>query len=81
MEFRTMRRKRQQLSDEKSIGILQKATSGTLALLGDGGYPYTVPTSYVYLYPEKQSHSKKSINILAFCSLIRTFAADLSNIH
>ena len=30
MEFRDMRRKRQQLSDEESIGILQKATSGTL---------------------------------------------------
>ena len=43
-----MRRQRQQLSDEESIGILQKATSGTLALLGDGGYPYAVPISYVY---------------------------------
>jgi nitroimidazol reductase NimA-like FMN-containing flavoprotein (pyridoxamine 5'-phosphate oxidase superfamily) len=48
MEFREMRRKRQQLSDEESIGILEKATSGTLALLGDGGYPYAVPISYVY---------------------------------
>ncbi len=48
MEFREMRRKRQQLSDEESIGILEKATSGTLALLGDGGYPYGVPISYVY---------------------------------
>lgn len=48
MEFRDMRRKRQQLSDEESISILQKATSGTLALLGDGGYPYAVPISYVY---------------------------------
>ena len=48
MEFREMRRKRQQLSDEESIGILEKATSGTLALLGDGGYPYGVPINYVY---------------------------------
>jgi hypothetical protein len=37
-----MRRKRQQLSEEKSIGILQKSTAGTLALLGDNGYPYAV---------------------------------------
>ena len=43
-----MRRKRQQLSDEESIGILLKNTSGTLALLGDNGYPYAVPISYVY---------------------------------
>ena len=47
-EFREMRRKRQQLYEEESIGILQKSTSGTLALLGDDGYPYAVPISYVY---------------------------------
>lgn len=46
--FRTMRRKRQQLSEEESISILQKATSGTLALLGDNDYPYALPISYVY---------------------------------
>lgn len=46
--FREMRRKRQQLSDEESIGILQKATAGTLALLGDDDYPYAVPISFVY---------------------------------
>lgn len=48
MEFRAMRRKRQQLSEEESIGILKKATAGTLALLGDNDYPYAVPISYVY---------------------------------
>lgn len=47
-EFREMRRKRQQLSEEDSIAILEKATSGTLALLGDNGYPYALPISYVY---------------------------------
>ena len=47
-QFRAMRRKRQQLSEEESIGILRKATAGTLALLGDSGYPYAVPISYVY---------------------------------
>ena len=46
--FREMRRKRQQLTEEDSIAILQKATSGTLALLGDDDYPYAVPISYVY---------------------------------
>ena len=47
-EFREMRRKRQQLTDADSIAVLQKATSGTLALLGDNDYPYAVPISYVY---------------------------------
>lgn len=46
--FREMRRKRQQLSEEESVGILQRATAGTLALLGDDDYPYAVPISYVY---------------------------------
>ena len=52
-----MRRKRQQLSEEESIGILQKATSGTLALLGDGAYPYAVPISYVYHEGKLYFHS------------------------
>lgn len=46
--FRPMRRHRQQLSEEESIAILEKTTAGTLALLGDEGYPYAVPISYVY---------------------------------
>ena len=28
--------------------IFENGTSGTLALLGDDGYPYTVPINYVY---------------------------------
>ena len=47
-EFRAMRRKRQQLSEEESVAILKKVTAGTLALLGDNDYPYAVPLSYVY---------------------------------
>ncbi|MBR6978375.1 MAG: pyridoxamine 5'-phosphate oxidase family protein [Prevotella sp.] len=46
--FRPMRRHRQQLPDNDCIGILEHATAGTLALLGDDGYPYAVPISFVY---------------------------------
>ena len=45
MEFRPMRRVRQQLSIVACNEILRNATSGTLAVLGDGGYPYAVPLS------------------------------------
>lgn len=48
MEFRKMRRFRQHLSKEECESILVNATSGTLALLGDSGYPYAVPISHVY---------------------------------
>ncbi len=47
-EFRPMRRKRQQLTRQECEAILARATAGTLALLGDGGYPYSLPISYVY---------------------------------
>lgn len=60
MEFRSMRRKHQLLSEEESIGILQKATAGTLALLGDNGYPYAVPISYVYANGKLYFHSALS---------------------
>lgn len=55
-----MRRKRQQLSNEESIGLLQEGTAGTLALLGDGGYPYAVPLSYVYADGHLYFHSALS---------------------
>lgn len=50
-EFRPMRRKNQALSQEECTAILRNATSGTLALLGDGGYPYALPISYVFEPP------------------------------
>ena len=59
-QFRAMRRKRQQLSEEESIEILRKATAGTLTLLGDGGYPYAVPISYVYANGKLYFHSALS---------------------
>lgn len=59
-DFRPMRRIRQQLSDKESISILEKATSGTLALLGDNGYPYAVPISYVYSEGKLFFHSALS---------------------
>ena len=56
-EFRAMRRKHQQLAEEESVTILQKATAGTLALLGDNDYPYAVPISYVYHERKLYFHS------------------------
>ncbi len=56
-EFRPMRRKHQQLSHEECETILNKATSGTLAILGDGGYPYSLPISFVYYNGKIYFHS------------------------
>ena len=60
MEFRPMRRVRQQLTNEACEEILRNATSGTLAVLGDGGYPYAVPLSFVYANGIIYFHSAKS---------------------
>lgn len=46
--FREMRRKAQQISQKDCIEILESATSGVLAVLGDEDYPYAVPVSYAY---------------------------------
>ncbi len=46
--FRQMRRNRQQLPTEECIDILKNSTSGVLSVIGDDGYPYGVPLSYVY---------------------------------
>ena len=66
--FREMRRKRQLLSKEKSLAILEKMTCGVLALHGDDGYPYAVPISYVlhedriYFHSALSGHKIDAIN-------------------
>jgi len=46
--FRKMRRIKQELSNEACIQVLNKGTSGVLAVYGENGYPYAVPLSYIY---------------------------------
>lgn len=46
--FREMRRHNQQLTADECIEVLNRCTSGVLAVLGDNGYPYAVPLSYAY---------------------------------
>jgi len=58
--FREMRRKKQLLPEDACIAILQKGTSGVLAVLGDDGYPYAVPLSYVYHAGKLYFHCAKA---------------------
>ena len=46
--FRKMRRIRQQITQEECMEIMQRGSHGVLGTIGDDGYPYTVPLSYVY---------------------------------
>lgn len=45
--FRDMRRSKQQLGEDACLAIVDEATSGVLSVLGDDGYPYGVPLSFV----------------------------------
>lgn len=58
--FRGMRRKSQLLSEEETIKIFEKGTSGVLAVLGDEDYPYAVPMGYVYCDSKIYFHGAKS---------------------
>lgn len=47
-DWRKMRRFKQQLSEEECLAILKKEPRGVMAVLGDDGYPYTVPLDFLY---------------------------------
>lgn len=47
-EFRPMRRFKQALPPEECTAILETAYRGFLSVIGDGGYPYTVPINFVF---------------------------------
>ena len=59
MMFREMRRRRQALPEGECVAILERMTSGVLAVEGDGGYPYAVPLSYVYAGGKLYFHSAR----------------------
>ena len=58
--FREMRRFKQLLPEETAVEILDRNTSGTLALSGDDDYPYALPISYVYADGKLYFHSAKA---------------------
>lgn len=66
--FRPMRRGGQELSEPEAREILEKGTSGVLALLGDEGYPYALPISYapdggrLIFHSARTGHKMDAIN-------------------
>ena len=48
MEWRGMRRFKQQVSEQECLEVLKKEKRGVLALHGENGYPYALPTNYFY---------------------------------
>lgn len=66
--FREMKRITQILSEEDTNRIMMTASSGVLALTGDGGYTYAVPLSFayedsrIYFHCAKEGHKIDALN-------------------
>ncbi len=46
--FRTMRRFKQQVSEDECKKILTEEKRAAFSVIGDDGYPYTIPINFVY---------------------------------
>lgn len=68
--FRKMRRFKQQVSDDECRKILKEETRAALSVIGDNGYPYTVPINFyydetdnkIYFHGAKEGHKVDAIN-------------------
>ena len=68
-EFRTMRRFRQQLTEQECLAVLNAEKRGVLSLLGENGYPYGVPMNHwfceadgkLYFHAAKEGHKLDAI--------------------
>ena len=58
--FRKIRRFKQEMPAEECRELLKTQVRGVLSLLGDGGYPYGVPLSYVYHNGKLYFHCAKA---------------------
>lgn len=67
--FREMRRFRQQVSDDECKRILKNEKRAAYSVIGDNGYPYTVPinffydenTNRIYFHGAKEGHKIDAI--------------------
>lgn len=65
--FRGMRRKKQQISEEECVALLELEKRGVLSVVGDDGYPYGVPVDFIYeegtiyIHGAKQGHKIDAI--------------------
>lgn len=67
--FRDMRRRKQQVSEEECKRILIEEKRAAFSVIGDEGYPYTIPVDFyydkddncIYLHGAKSGHKIDSI--------------------
>lgn len=84
MEFRPMRRLRQELSLDACRAVLERGTSGVLAVAGDKGYPYAVPLSYALDGDRLIFHSARKghkIDAIVRCPKVSFCVIDRDEVH
>jgi nitroimidazol reductase NimA-like FMN-containing flavoprotein (pyridoxamine 5'-phosphate oxidase superfamily) len=83
--FRSMRRIKQQLSEQECADVLTHAPRGVLAVHGENGYPYAFPMNYLYLdgriyfHCAKAGHKLDAIEAndkVSFCVMDKGFRKD-----
>lgn len=81
--FREMRRKKQELSKDECIEILQNGKTAVLGVVGDDGYPYAVPINYVYADNKIYFHGAKcghKIDAINQCSKVSLCVVDKDDV-
>ena len=82
--FQKMRRFKQELKQNEIERILQSNTSGILAVIDNGGYPYTVPLSFVYANGKIYFHSTKvghKIDAIKYCKKATFCVVEIGRAH
>lgn len=85
--FRTMRRFKQQVSDEECKKILAEEKRAAFSVIGEDGYPYTVPVNFyfdekdycIYLHGAREGHKMdaiKACNKVCFTTWNQGFKKD-----
>ena len=46
--FRPIRKKKNEISTDEALALLQDSRRGVLAVNGDDGYPYAIPVNYYF---------------------------------
>ena len=81
--FREMRRKKQESSKEECIDILQTAKTAVLGVVGNDGYPYTVPINFVYANDKIYFHGAKNghkIDAINKCNKVSLCVVDKDDV-
>ena len=55
--FRPIRKKKNEISTDEALALLQDSRRGVLAVNGDDGYPYAIPVNYYLIRKQKNLFS------------------------